>query len=59
LGSTWLSQSARKRTQSAMAASVVIPANLANTISVKSKAMRVSHSPFGSSILHLLKGSID
>jgi len=37
-GNTWLSHPARKRTHSAIAAGVVIPANLARTISVKIKA---------------------
>ena len=36
-GSTALSHAARQRTHSAIAANVVIPANLANTISVKIK----------------------
>jgi hypothetical protein len=40
LGSTWFNHAARNRTHSAMPASVVIPANLANTISVKIKALR-------------------
>jgi hypothetical protein len=39
LGSTSLSQSARKRTHSAIPAKLVMPANLANTISVKIKAL--------------------